>query len=130
MKYIAQHYTRVNNKVFLPGEAIEEAISPEKAERLLNLGAIRIAGAPLFTPTDESDDGDTEAPDEAGMTATEDENAPEGDAEDEPGTGGEDEYEDAEPPEIDAADSITAPEEPDAEEKKPARSRKGGKEKA
>ena len=130
MRYIAQHFVKINGKMRLPGESIIDEIDPDKAERLLEKGAIRRAAeAPIPMPAsggagfaendaDGGGAGDDDALDEAVDVdvGTDDE--------------ADEEYEEAEPMEIDVADSITAADEPTMEEKKPARKRRGGKEKA
>ena len=127
MRYIAQHFVKINGKMRLPGESIMDEIDPDKAERLLEKGAIRRAAeAPISMPANEDmgfaeDDANG---DEAGDDGAVDEAV-------NVDVGTDDEaYEEAEPMEIDVADSITAADEPTMEEKKPARKRRGGKEKA
>ena len=141
MAYIAIHYVNLNGTVYMPGEAIDQDMEAAQAERLLEKGAIRKKVAPSIAPEaeDDSETGVTPETPEATVEDTEDEaedeaeNDTEEEAEDdtEEDAEDEDEYEDAEPLEIDVADSIVAPaEETAAEDKKPARKRKGGKEKA
>lgn len=138
MAYIAIHYVNVNGKMYMPGEVIVQDMDAAQVKRLLEKGAIRKEIAPHVSPEAE-DDGKSGARSKAPeVTArdtedsAEDEAEPdaEEDAEDEEceiEADAEEEYEEAEPPEIDAADSIV---EPAAEENKPARRRRGGKEKA
>ena len=133
MAYIAIHYVNLNGTVYMPGEAIEQDMEAAQAERLLEKGAIRKKVAPSIAPEaeDDSETGVTPETPEATVEDTEDEAEDEAEDDTEEDAEDEDEYEDAEPLEIDVADSIVAPaEEPAAEDKKPARKRKGGKEKA
>ena len=81
--------------------------------------------------TEDTEDSEDNTEDSKDAEDTEDSEDNTEDSEDAEDAEDEEEYEDVEPPEIDVADSIVAPaEEPAAEDKKPARKRKGGKEKA
>jgi len=130
MRYIAQHFVKINGKMHLPGESIMDEIDPDKAERLLEKGAIRKAAeAPISVPANEDmgfaedDANGDEAGDDGALDEAVNVDVGTDDEADEA-------YVEAEPMEIDVADSITAADEPTTEEKKPARKRRGGKEKA
>ncbi|MDD3881896.1 MAG: hypothetical protein PHI27_06555 [Eubacteriales bacterium] len=132
MRYKANHYTKINGRLYSPGEIVDEAIPTNEAERLTKLGALTAIDAPSVSlpekaeppappKSEQHDDG--EGGEDDGQEQSEDN----GD--------GEDEDEDATepPPEIDIADGIVdapeSPEPPASEAKKAANKpkRNGGK---
>ena len=117
MRYAAIHYVKVNGRLYTPGEVIDGDIPPEKAERLIAIGALKIISAPSSIPANvnppDNDPPENDAPEDDEDEGEDDDNA---------------ELEPA--PEIDVSDGIveqpSAPEEKATKPtKKPARN--GGK---
>ena len=61
--FIANHYVRVNGKVYTKGECIPEGLPTEKVEWLMRAGAIHEASAPVAgTPEEEPAEDEAAAP--------------------------------------------------------------------